>query len=139
MEKKYLHLIPFSEFQFEVMRARGPGGQNVNKTNSAVILRWSPGLSVAFNEEQKQRLIRYLNLTVSGEVVIRSDVHRVQDQNKSECLERLDRMITKALFVQKKRIKTKPTYSSKIKKLEAKKKRAFVKLARQKVRQSSED
>jgi ribosome-associated protein len=139
MEKKYLHLIPFSEFQFEVMRARGPGGQNVNKTNSAVVLRWSPGLSAAFTEEQKQRLMRHLVLTVAGEVIIRSDVHRVQDQNKSECLEKLDRMLIKALFVQKKRVKTKPTYSSKIKKLETKKKRAFVKLARQKVRHSSED
>lgn len=115
------------------MRSRGPGGQNVNKTNSAVVLRWSPEHTSAFSEDQKQRLLRLLVLNSEGEVMIRSDVHRVQDQNKSECLEKLDRMITKAFFIPKKRIKTKPTFSSKVKRRETKKKRAHLKLARQKV------
>jgi ribosome-associated protein len=74
-----------------------------------------------------------LSLTSAGEVLIRSDVHRVQDQNKSACLEKLDKMISKAFFIPKKRVKTKPTYSSTLKRQEAKKRRGDIKSGRKKV------
>lgn len=130
----YVQKIPFHELQFEVTRSRGPGGQNVNRTNTAVILRWRPHESVAFLESEKERLLNKLRLTVDNEVVIRCEIHRSQDQNKSECLKKLESILANALKTKKKRLPTKPTHSSKVRKTENKKRRSEVKKNRSKIK-----
>lgn len=127
--------IPYSELSFQVARSGGPGGQNVNKTNSAVIVRFHVESSSVFSENQKARLLSKLSskLTQSGELLIRSEEFRDQDRNKSACIEKLYQMLTAALFVPKKRIKTKPTKSSQRKRVEGKKKEGEIKALRKKI------
>jgi ribosome-associated protein len=128
----YLERINWAEMTFEVTRSRGPGGQNVNKTNSAVILRWSPLQSAAFNELEKAILQQKLGskLTVDGDLLIRSEDSRDQDQNRKSCLEKLERILAGAFFVQKKRKATKPTKSSKRKRVDTKRHRGDIKSGR---------
>ncbi|ASD63575.1 alternative ribosome rescue aminoacyl-tRNA hydrolase ArfB [Bdellovibrio bacteriovorus] len=128
--------IPFAELDFTYARSRGPGGQNVNRTNSAAILRWNLMSSQVISEELKLRLQAKLaaQLTEDGDILIRSDVHRDQDQNRSECIARLHALLRKALFVPKKRVATKPSRSSVRKRLDTKRKHSETKTLRQKVK-----
>lgn len=128
--------IPFAEMDFTYARSRGPGGQNVNRTNSAAILRWNLWASSALNADTKERLAIKLQskLTVDGDLIIRSEVHRDQDQNRSECIRKLHETLQKALFVPKKRVATKPTRSSQRKRVDEKKRNSEVKSLRQKIR-----
>lgn len=127
--------IPFHELDFSYARSRGPGGQNVNRTNSAAILRWNLLNTQAFTDDIKTRLIEKLSpqMTSEGDILIRSETHRDQDQNRSECIRKLQALLQKALFVPKKRYATKPTRSSVRKRLEGKKKASEVKSNRKKI------
>lgn len=127
--------IPFFEMEFTYARSRGPGGQNVNRTNSAAILRWNLWASQSFSDEVKERLTQKLHgkLTTDGDLIIRSEIHRDQDQNRSECIKKLHETLKKALFVPKKRVATKPTRSSQRRRLDSKKKDAEIKTLRKKV------
>ncbi len=128
--------ILFAELDFTYARSRGPGGQNVNRTNSAAILRWNLMSSQVISDELKLRLQAKLaaQLTEDGDILIRSDVHRDQDQNRSECIARLHALLRKALFVPKKRVATKPSRSSVRKRLDTKRKHSETKTLRQKVK-----
>lgn len=128
--------IPFSEMDFTYARSRGPGGQNVNRTNSAAILRWNLLSSQVLSEDLKARLSQKLasQLTEDGDLLIRSDVHRDQDQNRSECIARLHAILRKALFVPKKRVATKPSRSSVRKRLDTKRKHSEIKNLRHKIK-----
>lgn len=114
-------LLP--EIQFEFTRSRGAGGQHVNRTESAVILRWNLLETKAFIGVEKQRLLTNLatQLTKEGDLLIRSESFRDQDSNRKEALRRFEEILKKGLFVPKKRIKTKPTKSSQRKRLDSKK------------------
>jgi ribosome-associated protein len=127
--------IPFHELEFSYARSGGPGGQNVNKTNSAAILRWNLSASSVFTEVQKERLRAKLfnKLSKEGDLIIRSDVHRDQDQNRSECIRRLNDTLSRALHVAKKRVATKPTKSSQRKRVESKKIHSETKSLRKKI------
>ncbi|MBO9665329.1 MAG: aminoacyl-tRNA hydrolase [Bdellovibrio sp.] len=125
----------FHEFDFTYARSRGPGGQNVNRTNSAAILRWNLLNTQAFPENIKARLIEKLQnqLTDDGDILIRSEEFRDQDQNRSSCLKKLQALLQKALFVPKKRVATKPTRSSVRKRLDSKKRQSETKANRKKI------
>ncbi|UYL07900.1 alternative ribosome rescue aminoacyl-tRNA hydrolase ArfB [Bdellovibrio sp. SKB1291214] len=125
----------YHEFDFTYARSRGPGGQNVNRTNSAAILRWNVRDSQSLPEPIKLRLLEKLanQLTVDGDILIRSEEFRDQDQNRSACLKRLQALVQKALFVPKKRVATKPTRSSVRKRLDSKKRHSEVKAGRKKL------
>lgn len=112
------------EISFEFTRSRGAGGQHVNRTESAVILRWNLIETKAYVGLEKERLINKLSsqLTNEGELLIRAEVHRDQDSNRKEAIRKFEEILAKALFVPKKRIKTKPTKSSQRKRLDSKKK-----------------
>jgi ribosome-associated protein len=122
------------EVNFQAQRSRGPGGQNVNRTNSSVQLRWAYRDSVFLNEEQKIKIAQKLPSWISGEnvLLIRSDVHRDQELNKKACLEKLKLLLEKAFFQPKMRKKTRPTYSSKLKNRESKNRRSVIKKSRSK-------
>ena len=127
--------LPYYEIEITAMRSRGPGGQNVNKTNSAIQLRWNLRESTYFPPHLHERLLKKLagKLTTLGEIIIRSETSRDQEQNKKDSYVKLNEMIQAALFVPKKRVKTKPTRGSKERRLQAKKGRSDIKKMRSKV------
>lgn len=126
----------FYEIELEYTRSRGPGGQHVNRTNSAALLRWSVPQSSAFNEEEKSLIFQKLGnwLTQDGDLLLRSDEYRDQESNRQKVLEKLDALLEKAFFIQKKRKATKPTKSSQRKRVAGKKQRGEIKAARAKVK-----
>lgn len=110
-----------NEITFEFARSSGAGGQNVNKVSSKAILRWNLPESLLY-EPDKSILIAKLSsrLVLSGDLIISSEEFRDQPANKKRCLDKLEAMLILALTPVKRRIKTKPTKSSKKKRLETK-------------------
>src|SRR5262245_6223561 len=121
--------IPDEELQFSFARSGGPGGQNVNKVSSKAILRWNLGANATVPLEIKDRLraLQRNRITVEGELVIQAQNYRDQERNKLECLERLREMLLQAASLPKKRRPSRPTRGSKERRLQAKKRRSFLK------------
>jgi ribosome-associated protein len=111
------------ELRFVTSRSRGPGGQNVNKVNSRVTLRWNVARSKALTDEQRQlitqRLGRYISL--DGELMVHAQSSRSQLQNKAVTIQKLNTLLEKAFAVKRKRKTTRPTGASKVNRLEGKK------------------
>ncbi|OGH94628.1 MAG: hypothetical protein A2538_04315 [Candidatus Magasanikbacteria bacterium RIFOXYD2_FULL_41_14] len=128
--------IPDKEIQMTYARSSGAGGQNVNKTSTKVILRWSVRGSRVLTWEQKIRVRSKLvnRINSNDEVVILSEEERSQLQNRFKAKSRLDKLVTMALRVPKKRRLTQPTYSSKIKRLDSKKLHSRAKTARRAIK-----
>jgi ribosome-associated protein len=124
MNSELLQQLISREVSFEFTRSRGAGGQHVNRTESAVILRWNLIDTQAFVGTIKERLVKNLGsqLTKAGELLIRAETQRDQDSNRKEAIRKFEEILDKALFVPKKRIKTKPTRSSQRRRLDSKKK-----------------
>ncbi|MEO0496232.1 MAG: alternative ribosome rescue aminoacyl-tRNA hydrolase ArfB [Pseudomonadota bacterium] len=118
------------------MRASGPGGQNVNKTSSAVQLRFHVANSPSLPDRVKTRILGSgdSRLTKEGEIVIHAERHRTQEANRRDALERLKKLIRDANIQPRKRIATRPTLGSKKRRLEAKKQRGEIKQNRGAVR-----
>jgi ribosome-associated protein len=114
------------------MRASGPGGQNVNKTSSAVTLRFEADRSPSLTAAVKQRLKRLAGRrwTTDGAIVIQCDESRSQARNRDIARERLADLIRKSLTAPKRRIATRPTLGAKKRRLKAKKERGEIKATR---------
>ena len=123
-----------NEIIFEAIRAQGSGGQKVNKTSVAIHLRFDIDNS-ALPDFYKEKLLSLKDkrITKEGIIVIKSQQHRSQEQNRDEALERLAELIKSVNVVQKKRIATKPTKGSVNRRLQSKKKHAGKKRLRGKV------
>jgi len=108
--------IPFDEFTFTAVRSQGPGGQNVNKVNSKVVLQWSPTTSPSLPEPVRQRLLVQAEaaLTKSGLIIISSQRSRHRHINREDCLHKLRVMILDAAYVPKRRKATRPTMGSQV-------------------------
>jgi len=121
------------ELQFEFVRASGPGGQNVNKVATAVQLRFDARNSPSLPEQVKSRLVKLAGkrITVDGVLVIEARRFRTQEQNRFDALEKFYELLKKAYEKPKPRKKTKPTRTSKEKRLKEKKVRGDVKRGRQ--------
>lgn len=117
-------------------RSSGPGGQNVNKVATAVELRFEAQRSPQLTSAVKARLKRLAGRrwTLDGAIVIRAEETRSQARNRELARGRLVELIEKALFVPKRRVKTRPTLASKRRRIEGKVKRGQVKTLRGKVR-----
>ena len=123
-----------SEITFEAIRAQGSGGQKVNKTSVAIHLRFDIAAS-SLPDFYKEKLLSLKDkrITKDGIIVIKSQQHRSQEQNKDEATSRLKELIKSVNVVQKKRIATKPTKGSVNRRLQSKKKNAHTKNLRKKV------
>jgi len=115
--------IPESEFHFTFARSGGPGGQNVNKVASKAVLHWDLAANTTLPAEVKERFIEQnrWRLTTEGTLVLDSQRYRDQAKNIEDCLEKLHDMLKRSLHVPKKRRPTKPSRSSKERRLKAKK------------------
>ena len=125
-----------SEVREEFVRASGPGGQHVNKTSSAVQLRFNVLESPSLPERVRARLVRQLGprLTAEGEVVIMAQEHRSQVRNRQDALERLIALIIEATKEPKKRRKTRPSRASQQERVERKRIHSQKKQTRSRVR-----
>lgn len=128
--------VPTKELNFEFARSGGPGGQNVNKVNSKVCLRWSLAKTTLLTPIQKQRFrsafARFM--TKDDEVQIESQRFRSQARNIVDTTMRLGEMIDVALIVPKKRKKSTPTTGSIKKRLDSKRQKGDIKKGRGKVK-----
>ncbi|MCW2368462.1 alternative ribosome rescue aminoacyl-tRNA hydrolase ArfB [Sphingobium sp. B11D3D] len=118
-------------------RASGAGGQHVNTTDSAVILRFDVAGSPSLPEAVKTRLsvLAGARMTGEGVLILRSEGSRSQFENRREVRQRLCDLIAQATIVPKKRKPTKPTKASQVRRVEGKTKRASVKAGRGKWRE----
>ena len=123
-----------SEVEFSAIRAQGSGGQKVNKTSAAIHLRFDIEAS-SLPEFYKEKLLSLKDrrITKEGVIVIKSQQHRAQEENRAEALERLVELIKSVNVVQKKRVATRPTKGSQKRRLNSKKKHSQTKKLRSKV------
>jgi ribosome-associated protein len=121
--------IPAGELGIAFARSGGPGGQNVNKVASKVELRWNPTTSTAVAEDDRHWLLSRLasRLTTEGELIVTSTLTRDQIKNRDDAMSKLTLIVRAALDRPKKRFATKPTRSSKRRRVEGKRHRAEIK------------
>ncbi len=127
--------IDSDEIEESATRAGGAGGQHVNTTDSAVILRFDVANSPNLPEAVKRRLAMLAGsrLTREGVLVLRSEGSRSQHLNRQEVRGRLIGLIQEATIVPKKRRPTRPTKASQTRRVDGKVKRAGVKAGRGRV------
>ncbi len=128
--------IRLAEFQFSYARSPGPGGQNVNKVNSKVILKWSLKKTSALPESVKQRFSdRYAN-RISQDGIFTISSHRFRDQgrNVADCLNKLRELILSVAVEPKRRKPTKVSKAAKLRRVEGKRRKSATKQSRKPVR-----
>ena len=125
--------ISCSEFDWGVARSSGPGGQNVNKVNSKVMLRWPLLTSAGLPADVRDRFVAAYKrrMTTEGELVLTSERFRDQPKNVSDCLEKLRELLQSVAVAPKPRRASKPSKASKRRRVESKRQRTEVKQGRQ--------
>jgi ribosome-associated protein len=113
--------VPGSELEWTAVRASGPGGQNVNKVATKVVLRFDPGsASLGVSVSERLRRLAQGKLDAGGRIAIHCDSSRSQSTNLELARERLAELIRAALVAPKRRRPTKPSKAQKRARLEGK-------------------
>jgi len=130
------HTVPEDEMAIDFVRSSGPGGQNVNKRATKVVLRWNVGASAAFSEEEKEIIRTELGnrINADGEIVLTAQVERSQAQNKDAAIRRLQELVAEALAPRKARKPTRPSRAERERRLEEKRRRGEQKRERKEPR-----
>jgi ribosome-associated protein len=124
--------VPLEEIAFSADPSGGPGGQHANKSSTRVEVRFAPLRSRAFGPRHRALLAEALatRLTAGGELRVVSARERSQLQNRRAALARLAELLARALERPAPRTATRPTLASKVRRVEAKKRRSAVKANR---------
>ena len=124
--------IPARELRVTFSRSSGPGGQNVNKVETKVQLRWNPGESAALSDADRAWLLRRLagKLTADGDLLVASNRTRDQARNREDAEGKLAEMLRAALRRPKRRRATRPSQAALQRRIDEKKARSQVKKAR---------
>lgn len=124
-----------SELSYTASQSGGPGGQNVNKVNTKITLRFDIGNSTLLNEDEKQRLRDKLSNKISNDdiLIITAESERTQLKNKEEATRKFYSLLKQAFTKKKKRKATKPTKAAKQKRLKEKRIQSEKKQLRQKL------
>ncbi len=125
--------IPEEELTYEFFRSSGPGGQNVNKVNSGVRIRWRFEESKVLTEEEKEKVRKSLKNRINneGDLIVENEETRSQIANRESAYENLVNLVNQALSEEKERIATKKTLSSQEKRLKEKREQQEKKKLRQ--------
>ncbi len=121
--------IPDAELRVAFSRSSGPGGQNVNKVESKVELRWCPGESDVLSESDRARLLERLasRLTNEGDLIVTSSHTRDQIRNREDAEQKLAELVRTALHRPKRRRPTRPSRGARERRIQGKKRRGQVK------------
>lgn len=124
--------IPLSEIDMSPIRARGPGGQNVNKVSTAIHLRFDIASSSTLPDNIRAKLLAFPDQRINsdGVIVLKAQQYRSQEKNRSDALRRLQELIRNALREQKPRKKTRPSKKSVAQRLDSKNRRGRLKISR---------
>jgi ribosome-associated protein len=126
-------VISDEELELIPIRAQGAGGQNVNKVSSAIHLRFDIQNS-SLPAVYKERLLNLSDRRINKEgiLIIKAQLHRTQEKNKLDALQRLEEVVRSVMQVAKTRRATKPSKNSQRKRLDSKKKHGQNKVLRSK-------
>lgn len=124
--------IPEHELEITASRAGGPGGQHVNKSSTRITVRWNVRSTMALTDEEKVRVEEKLKsqITAEGDILVSYGGSRSQQHNKEFAIQQLTQKIRKALFIPKKRLKTRVSKSAKEARLESKARHSAIKKLR---------